>query len=203
MFPPSDPQCPSDTFQTGLARHSGGQWDPWSSPSTGLCPPKQPPPSSTMQRIRRSNSLTPPSNTSMMYPQDPWGSGNQNDNSSGRIKPRSLSLSSPGETAGGLSLSHCPLSPQNSLASSGSGSGSDSIYSDDSHRPSSFHIPGSGMRGLFLSIQVISSKKNPLNDSVLSFFFFGRRPVLAEGFAAAQVRPFILAAHLRRDVGVD
>nr|CAG4637018.1 EOG090X06H8 [Ceriodaphnia reticulata]SVE72943.1 EOG090X06H8 [Ceriodaphnia reticulata] len=138
MFPPSDPQSP-DTFQTGV-RHNGGQWDPWSSPSAGLGPPKQPPPSSTMQRIRRSNSLTPPSN-SMIYPQDPWGSS-QNDN--GRIKPRSLSLSSPSETVNGLS--HCPLSPQNSLASSGSGSGSDSIYSDDSHRPSSFHIPGSGMR---------------------------------------------------------
>lgn len=71
MFPPSDPQSP-DTFQTGV-RQNGGQWDPWSSPSAGLGPPKQPPPSSTMQRIRRSNSLTPPSN-SMIYPQDPWGS---------------------------------------------------------------------------------------------------------------------------------
>ncbi|XP_046437500.1 protein Smaug homolog 1-like isoform X2 [Daphnia pulex] len=146
MFPPSDPQSP-DAFHSQATRqrpHNGvGQWDPWSSPSpAGLGPPtKQPPPSScTIQRIRRSNSLTPPSN-SMVYPQDPWGS-NQNDN--GRIKPRSLSLSSPSETTNGLS--HCPLSPQNSLASSGSGSGSDSIYSDDNHRPSSFHIPGSGMR---------------------------------------------------------
>nr|SVE74189.1 EOG090X06H8 [Daphnia barbata] len=142
MFPPSDPQSP-DTFHSTRQRHNGGQWDPWSSPSPGLGPPstKPPPPSNcTIQRIRRSNSLTPPSN-SMVYPQDPWGS-NQNDN--GRIKPRSLSLSSPSETAN--TLSHCPLSPQNSLASSGSGSGSDSIYSDDNHRPSSFHIPGSGMR---------------------------------------------------------
>lgn len=65
------------------------------------------------------------------------------------MKPRSLSLSSPGETAN--ALSHCPLSPQNSLASSGSGSGSDSIYSDDNHRPSSFHIAGSGMRGIFIN----------------------------------------------------
>lgn len=142
MFPSSDPQSP-DAFHSPRQRHNGGQWDPWSSPSPGLGPPssKQPPPSTcTIQRIRRSNSLTPPSN-SMVYPQDPWGS-NQNDN--GRLKPRSLSLSSPGETAN--ALSHCPLSPQNSLASSGSGSGSDSIYSDDNHRPSSFHIPGSGMR---------------------------------------------------------
>jgi hypothetical protein len=79
MFPPSDPQSP-DAFHSQATRqrpHNGvGQWDPWSSPSpAGLGPPtKQPPPSScTIQRIRRSNSLTPPSN-SMVYPQDPWGS---------------------------------------------------------------------------------------------------------------------------------
>lgn len=70
MFPPSDPQSP-DIFQLN-GRHAGGQWDPWSSPSAGLGPPKQPPSSANMQRIRRSNSLTPPSN-SMGYPQDPWG----------------------------------------------------------------------------------------------------------------------------------
>ena len=75
MFPPSDPQSP-DAFHTQTRqRHNGGQWDPWSSPSPALGPStKQPPPSNcTIQRIRRSNSLTPPSN-SMVYPQDPWGS---------------------------------------------------------------------------------------------------------------------------------
>ena len=168
MFPPLDPQQ-ADVYHAGGLRSPC--WDPWNSPSSGLGgpPPKQkqqqpqhPPPSGS-QRIRRSNSLTPPSNT-MAYQPDPWSkmvrstqnvptesflthfvSGPDTQVDAGRIKPRSLSLSSPSETANGLP--HCPLSPQNSLASSGSGSGSDSIYSDDSHRPASFHVPGSGMRG--------------------------------------------------------
>jgi len=116
------------------------------------------------QRVRRSNSLTQPSGNALTcsgYPSaDPWcvhvgGGGNGVGSSggnglcaggqNGRIKPRSLSLSSPGEVANGLP--HCPLSPQNSLASSGSGSGSDSIYSDETHRPASFHVAGSGMKG--------------------------------------------------------
>lgn len=157
-----------DTFHV-----SSGQWDPWSSPN-GLCATSATSSSAAsaaaaaaaaQQRVRRSNSLTQPSGSTLTcggYPSvDPWcihiGGGSSAAGSSGgnglcasglngRIKPRSLSLSSPGEVASGLS--HCPLSPQNSLASSGSGSGSDSIYSDEAaHRPASFHVPGSGMKG--------------------------------------------------------
>ena len=146
-----------DTFNS-----AGGRWDPWSSPNPGLCAST----AAQQQRVRRSNSLTQPGGG---YPStDPWcvghyhqdmvgppsginGSLNTN-GQNGRIKPRSLSLSSPGEVAtaaanGAGGLPHCPLSPQNSLASSGSGSGSDSIYSDENHRPASFQVPGSGMKG--------------------------------------------------------
>lgn len=155
-----------DARQGGLADvfpEHGAHWDPWSSPSAGLGPP----PAGQSQRIRRSNSLTPPSN-SVAYPQDPWAGtviatrlsmfasivnqANETQSDNGRIKPRSLSLSSPGETLN--AMSHCPLSPQNSLASSGSGSasGSDTIYSDENQRSSSFQVPGSGMKGSQISI---------------------------------------------------
>ncbi|XP_021942921.1 protein Smaug homolog 2 isoform X2 [Zootermopsis nevadensis] len=64
--------------------------------------------SSTHPRVRRSNSLTPP--VSITQTSDFWSS---QDDLSGRQKPRSFSLSS----------EHAPpLSPQSSLASSGSGS---------------------------------------------------------------------------------
>ncbi|PSN56961.1 hypothetical protein C0J52_10865 [Blattella germanica] len=64
--------------------------------------------SSTHPRVRRSNSLTPP--VSITQTSELWSS---QDDLSGRNKPRSFSLSS----------EHAPpLSPQSSLASSGSGS---------------------------------------------------------------------------------
>ncbi|XP_069690161.1 protein Smaug homolog 1 isoform X2 [Periplaneta americana] len=64
--------------------------------------------SSTHPRVRRSNSLTPP--VSITQTSELWSS---QDDLSGRQKPRSFSLSS----------EHAPpLSPQSSLASSGSGS---------------------------------------------------------------------------------
>ena len=75
MFPPSND--PADQL---FHRHvtNSGQWDPWSSPSgVGLGPPpiankQQQPAGSSAHRIRRSNSLTPPSNAMASYPQDPW-----------------------------------------------------------------------------------------------------------------------------------
>nr|CAG4641703.1 EOG090X06H8 [Eurycercus lamellatus] len=105
-----------------------------SSSSSPVATPGLGPSPAAGQRIRRSNSLTPPS-----YGDSSWNTAS----TSAAIKPRSLSLSS---TANNDGLPHCPLSPQNSLASSGSGSGSDSIYSDDNHRSASFQVPGSGMK---------------------------------------------------------
>lgn len=49
--------------------HGAQQWDPWRSPNAGLGPPNQQ--TTLNQRIRRSNSLTPPTNN-VAYPQDPW-----------------------------------------------------------------------------------------------------------------------------------
>ena len=61
VFHPADPA--PDTFQTA----NSAQWDPWKSYSSVLA---SAPPSSSgnQQRIRRSNSLTPPS----AYPSDLW-----------------------------------------------------------------------------------------------------------------------------------
>lgn len=131
VFHPVD--AAADTFQTS----NSAQWDPWKSYSSVLASSASS--SSSQQRIRRSNSLTPPS----AYPSDLWSK--PNDNARSIAKPRSQSLSSPSENGGVPAGSvHCPLSPQNSLASSASGS--DSIYSDDNIRLPSFQIPGSGMR---------------------------------------------------------
>nr|CAG4638457.1 EOG090X06H8 [Cyclestheria hislopi] len=114
IFDPLQPE--SDVFQT---QQYVSQWDPWNSHSSVLVPP---PYGGQNSRVRRSNSLTPPSN--ITYTSDLWST--QEDN--GRIKPRSQSLSSTGDTC---ISSHSPLSPQNS---------------EETTRPSSFHIPGSGMR---------------------------------------------------------
>nr|CAG4648662.1 EOG090X06H8 [Polyphemus pediculus] len=135
-------QADADVFQN-MNSQTSSQWDPWNSYSSVLASPQPsplPPASSNSQRIRRSNSLTPPSN--MAYPSDLWSKPAD----AGRMKPRSQSLSSPNDNCCPPKGIHCPLSPQNSLASSGSGSGSDSVYSDENHRPPSFQIPGSGMR---------------------------------------------------------
>jgi len=126
----------ADTFQTTDAVHSSSRWDPWKSYSSVLASPS----GSSSSRIRRSNSLTPPS---AYPPSDVWTK--PNDSGGRAMKPRSQSLSSPSEKKK-APTGHCPLSPQNSLTSSASG-GSDSVYSDDPHlRLPSFHIPGSGMR---------------------------------------------------------
>jgi len=138
--------------------HNSGQWDPWNSRNSVLVPPPAPPPASSSssctsgQRIRRSNSLTPPSNNMNNYLPDLWSTAE--DSNSQRMKPRSQSLSSPIDNSN--ATSHSPLSPQNSLSSSsgsGSGSGSDSVPgADDNHRPSSFHVTGSGMRGKLVKL---------------------------------------------------
>nr|CAG4650161.1 EOG090X06H8 [Sida crystallina] len=136
--------CTNDAFHR--SHHSQvqhGQWDPWNSHDSILVPPPAAPPpassssssssstssSSAGQRIRRSNSLTPPSNTLSNYLPDLWNTVEDNSIQQ-RMKPRSQSLSSPIDNAGGI---HCPLSSKNSFSSSsGSGSGSDSFKKKNS-----------------------------------------------------------------------
>ena len=60
VFHPVD--AAADTFQTS----NSAQWDPWKSYSSVLASSASS--SSSQQRIRRSNSLTPPS----AYPSDLW-----------------------------------------------------------------------------------------------------------------------------------
>ncbi len=70
MFPPPSSDHPLSS-SSGTSRH----WDPWSSPNNcglGGSGGGRPMPSSIGQRVRRSNSLTPPSNNAMAYPQDVW-----------------------------------------------------------------------------------------------------------------------------------